>query len=300
MRFLNRLSVALVVVAFAAASSFADAKPYESRELGNEAAKVERQITQDVSTANRPAADWIKDGIAAVKKDDWRAAASAFGAAIAADPSSEQAWRNYAIALLRVTPNDEERYELPLRASAAAYKAYMLAKDAKAEARALAVVAETLVRREEWRPALNAYKESLKLNEHPEVRAAYLETREAHGFRVTDFDVESDTASPRACLEFSENLARGRVDFSPYVSVVGMEKPAVSGEGDKICVDGLKHGETYEVTIRSGVPSAVDEDTLKPYDRDHLRARPRAERPLHRPQLRAAEHRPAGHSVSSR
>src|SRR5690606_30043679 len=149
-------------------------------------------------------------------------------------------------------------------ARAAAFRAYELAADAESEARALAILAEAYARNSDWRPALDAYKESLRLDEHPEVRAAYQTMREEHGFRVVNYEVDADTASPRACLNFSEDLARGRVDYSAFVSVMGMDKPAVTAEGDKICVDGLQHGKTYEITARAGVPSAVEEDSLRP------------------------------------
>ena len=260
----HRILFATIAFALALLPALAEAKPYDRPYLQQEAARYQKEIIRTAATADRPLADWIKDGVEAAKKDDWRAAYAAFGNAIALDPNSEQAWRNYAIALLRMDAKDSETYEFPPKAKAAAYRAYQFAKDAKAEARALAVLAEALVKGEEYRPAINAYKESLRLNDHPEVRQAYMETREEYGFRVTDDEVDADTSSPRACLEFSEPLAKGRVDFSPFVSVVGMEKPAVTAEGSKICVDGLKHGETYEITIRAGVPSAVDEESLKP------------------------------------
>ncbi len=266
MTFLRRILFAASALALIGMVSAANAKPFEFLSMSQEAAKLERQITGNVSTADRPAADWIKDGIAAVKKEDWRAAAAAFGAAIAADPSSEQAWRNYAVSLLKIDPRDDEKYEFPRRARSAAYQAYMLSKDAKSEARALAVLADAYGRRSEWRPGLNAYAESLRLDDRQDVRDAYTEMRREHGFRVTDYNVESDATSPRACIEFSESLPRGRIDYAPFVSVSGIEKPAVTGTGDQICVDGLKHGETYNVTVRAGVPSSVGEDTMEPHE----------------------------------
>ena len=73
---------------------------------------------------------------------------------------------------------------------------------------------------------------------------------------------------PRACFEFSEPLARGRVDFAPYVAISGGRGDfAVSAEDRQICVDGLRHGERYGFVIRQGVPSAIpDEKLLKSAD----------------------------------
>jgi uncharacterized protein YfaS (alpha-2-macroglobulin family) len=260
----NRILLAAFAAVFALVSAAVAAKPFDQSYLGQEAARYQREIVRTTATGDRSAENWIKDGVEAVKKEDWRAAYAAFGAAIAAKPDSEQAWRNYAVALLKMEAKDSEVYEFPQKAKAAAYRAYQLSADAKSEARALAVLAQAYTRAEEYRAALNAYKESLRLNDQPEVKQAYQEMREEHGFRVTDYEVDADTASPRACLKFSEELAKGRIDYAPFVSVAGMDRPAVTAEGDKICVDGLKHGETYEITIRAGVPSAVDEDSLSP------------------------------------
>ncbi len=52
--------------------------------------------------------------------------------------------------------------------------------------------------------------------------------REDHGFRLMDYSVDSDSASPRACFQFSEPLPGRRVDLSPFVSVTGLDKPAIS------------------------------------------------------------------------
>jgi hypothetical protein len=54
-----------------------------------------------------------------------------------------------------------------------------------------------------------------------------------------------------------------RADFSPFVSVAGQDKPALSADDQQLCVEGLKHGETYDVTLREGLPSMVHEDLLK-------------------------------------
>ena len=49
-------------------------------------------------------------------------------------------------------------------------------------------------------------------------------------FRITDFKVDSDSASPRVCFQFSDPLAAGKVDFTPYVAVSGNANAAVSAE----------------------------------------------------------------------
>ena len=77
-----------------------------------------------------------------------------------------------------------------------------------------------------------------------------------------DYTVDSDGASPRACFQFSEDLAK-RVDFAPFLALAGTDKPALSAEGKQLCVDGLKHGERYNINLRAGLPSTVKESLPK-------------------------------------
>jgi uncharacterized protein YfaS (alpha-2-macroglobulin family) len=125
------------------------------------------------------------------------------------------------------------------------------------------VLARTFEKNELWRPALTTYRLSLDLADNASLRQAYESLREKRGFRLVSNKVDSDAASPRACFEFSEALARGRVDFAPYVAISGGRGDfAVSAEERQICVDGLRHGERYAFVIRQGVPSAIPDEVL--------------------------------------
>ena len=117
-----------------------------------------------------------------------------------------------------------------------------------------------------WRPALDALRLSLELREIAELRAQYERLREDHGFRILDYTVDADAASPRACFQFSEELPGKRTDFSPFVALAGQDKPALSAEEKQLCVEGLKHGERYSVTLRAGLPSVVKETLSKSAD----------------------------------
>ncbi len=97
------------------------------------------------------------------------------------------------------------------------------------------------------------------------MRGQYERLREQHGFRVLDYSVDADTASPRACFQFSEDLPL-RTDFSPFVALAGTDKPALSAAEKQLCVEGLQHGETYTVTLRAGLPSTVHETLSKSAD----------------------------------
>src|SRR6202035_3757457 len=131
------------------------------------------------------------------------------------------------------------------------------------EADALVVLGRSFAERTLWRPALDAMRLSLELREVADVRAQYEKMREDHGFRLVDYSVDSDSASPRVCFQFSEELPGKRTDFSPFVSLAGADRPALSVDDKQLCVEGLKHGERYGITLRGGLPSIVKEVLAK-------------------------------------
>ncbi len=162
-----------------------------------------------------------------------------------------------------------------------------------------AVLGRALSERKLWRPALDSLRLSLDLREVADVRGQYEKLRDEHGFRLLDYTVDSDSASPRACFQFSEELAK-RTDFAPFLALAGTDKPALSAEDKQLCVDGLKHGERYNINLRAGLPSTVKEGLPKSAEFNiYVRDR----KPFVRftgPRLCAAAHRPARHSAGQR
>src|SRR5205814_6375413 len=134
-----------------------------------------------------------------------------------------------------------ERTTLLERAATTAYIAYQRTTNSGEEAESLQVISRTYADRQLWRPALDALRLSLDLREVAELRQQYERMREDHGFRLLDYSVDADAASPRACFQFSEDLPGRRADLSPFVVVGGVERPALSAEDKQICVEGLKH-----------------------------------------------------------
>ena len=134
--------------------------------------------------------------------------------------------------------NDEDNYQLPTKMIGAGLKAYILASAAAEEAEALAIAAQGFAARETWRPALQAYKDSLRLAENPTIRATYEQTRADHGFRITDYRVENDAMPPRVCFEMSDPPARAVSDFAPYFRLDPGPVTAVTAEGTRLCVEG--------------------------------------------------------------
>jgi hypothetical protein len=245
-------------------------KAYVRADLLADGQRLEERLKREVAASARPVQQLLREGEAALAKGDGRAALPLANAAVVADGSLSAAWRLMAKAAAAITPRDyRERYELRERAIAAAYLAYQRATGRPDEAASLAVIASVFQRAEMWRPALTTYRLSLDLQDNAELRAAYETLLEERGFRLIDNKVDADAASPRACFEFSEPLARGRIDFTPFVAISGAQGSSIRGdfavtaEDRQLCVDGLKHGERYAFVIRQGVPSAIAGETLR-------------------------------------
>jgi alpha-2-macroglobulin len=193
-----------------------------------------------------------------------RGAARAYAQAVVFDGNDVVSWTGLARALLAIKPDQgSERYDLPVNASGAALTAYERAQTTADKTAALWVLHEALKRRSYWRPAIDALSASLTLVEDGQVREAYDALVAEHGFRILEYKVEADSAQPRLCIQFSERLAAGQVDWAQYFTVDGKDPQSVSAEARQICLDGLAHGRRYEVQVREGLPSAIGERLAK-------------------------------------
>ncbi|MDX2155183.1 MAG: alpha-2-macroglobulin [Hyphomicrobiaceae bacterium] len=196
---------------------------------------------------------------------DPRAAVRALSLAVAGAPKDTASWLGLARAFLAVAPDpsrSSERYDLPSSGAGAAWRAYETAATGREKAAALAVLAEALKRRSMWRPAIEALKASVGLDANEEVKEALEMLRAEHGFRVVDYKVDSDAAAPRLCVNLSERLAvMPPADLGKFAVIDGKEPESLTGEGNQLCFDGLKHGARYAVQVRAGL-AAENGETL--------------------------------------
>src|SRR5580692_2710837 len=260
---------AAVAAAFLTIASFAAAaadKPFENSDLADSATQLEAQIKSDAGAPAKPVAQIRKDADAAFNKNDFRNGMSLLGQVVAAEPNDATTWLRLARTIMQIRPaNDDEKTALLEKASTAAYIAYQRTSNRNEEADSLALLGTVMSQRQIWRPALDALRLSLDIREAANVRGQYERLRDQYGFRVLDYSVDADTASPRACFQFSEDLP-ARTDFSPFVVLAGTDKPAISTAEKQLCVEGLKHGDSYTVTLRAGLPSVVHESLSKSSD----------------------------------
>lgn len=211
--------------------------------------------------ANVP--DLLQGARDARARGDWATALRFTGAALAQSDAPGQ-WADYARSQLTLpTENRSGAFALNRRAQSAAINAYLRAPSDPMQANALLTLAEALEANDRGRDALSA----LRLAEAIQPRADITEALDAaiakYGFRVTETRVDSNSAAPRLCAEFSEDLVQAGVDYAPFVAgeIDGL---AVQAEGRQICLDGVAHGSRYRVTFRAGLPAASGEELIKP------------------------------------
>ena len=180
------------------------------------------------------------------------------------------AWLAYARALAsEAEQNRNRRHELNREAVNAALNASLRLNE-PARSEALRVMAHVLEATFRGQTALSAMRlaDALSPGIAPEELARL---RERFGFRVLTHDVDSSTAAPRICVSFSEDLSPTR-DYGPFVrsDARGL---ALEVEGRQLCVTGVVYGESYSLTLRSGLPSVtgdalVNDVPLEVYIRD--------------------------------
>ena len=256
---------ALAIMALNVTRALAEPGMFINKALDNDAKRYETYLHSHWKPGRLDVEQLLQSGRRILNADP-RAASRDFARAAVAKPDNAEAWIGLAQSLLAIPPDPNkgsERYDLPVNASGAAYLAQQRATDTSVRARALSVLSAALERRAFWRPAIESLKASLALKADAGVQASLEKLLAVQGFRMTDYRTDSETASPRVCLTFSETLKRGSVDFSKYVSVNGHDPAGISPENTQLCIDGLKHGERYEIQLKAGLPSDIGESLTK-------------------------------------
>jgi uncharacterized protein YfaS (alpha-2-macroglobulin family) len=226
----------------------------------DEARQYRTNLTNQAASADSGIAQTVEAGEQAMRNNDPRTAMQDFTSAIAISPDDGNLWIKLAKSILVVPPaNGEETASLQRDGTSAAWNAYQLQRTTTTRAESLAVLAAALDRRDLYRPALSAYEASLALVNAAAVTAEYRDLKARKGFRIIDHSVDADTASPRICAQFSEELVKTGVDYAPFVKVDDQAPKSVEAKDKQICVEGLEHGNHYRVAFRSGLPAAIGE-----------------------------------------
>jgi alpha-2-macroglobulin len=195
----------------------------------------------------------------ALQGGDMRTAYQNFGTAVSLSPEDSMLWTKLARAAMQITPNTDEVSSLQQAALSGALNGYLTSRTTVSRADALTTLGKALDQRGDYRPALSAYKASLELVNAADVEASYKDLRFRKGFRVVDHSVDTASATPRICVQFSESLAETDLDFASFILLDGAAPKSVTKDSQQLCIDDVAYGTRYSVTVRQGLPSSVDE-----------------------------------------
>ena len=76
-------------------------------------------------------------------------------------------------------------------------------------------------------------------------------------FALSRVLMQPNTASPTACLRFSQDLSTAPdIHYGDYIALSPAAQPAVTVTGSELCLSGLNYATTYKLTLRQGLPAA--------------------------------------------
>ena len=221
--------------------------------LESDANAYESTLTSHFPAGGTPAARKQAEAqaAAAVKKQDWVAAAAAWEKRIGQGDAKPEQWLGLGEAQMHRTPAE------PKRALQAAWENYSALDTGEKQIPALMLMADALKALDRPAQAIQALEAAAELTTDNKAIVAKLdEMRRATGILVRHVTTEAEADPPRACIDFTVAPAR-RDDFhaEDWVKLTPpLPGAAVTREGDQICVSGLPSGATTGITFRAGMP----------------------------------------------
>lgn len=174
-------------------------------------------------------------------------------------------WAEYARLLRRAAARDDsKKSELQQRALLATINGYLRADNPDLRHSLLVQMAEILEDRSRGLEMVPALRLAQQIEKRTSTQAALDKAIGKYGFRVTEHDVQSDSARPRICVQFSDELAKTDIDFNKYVQLDAKGLTVEKAGDNMLCVEGVSHGARHTLTFRAGIPAADGQTTAKP------------------------------------
>ena len=226
------------------------------------ARKQAGEIGFDHPAGAMPLADLVAAGTRASRENRTTAALGWIGAAISLS-DEPTLWNDYAF--LRLVLANKERRQRHTHfeaASLAALNGYLRGTSSATKAESLRLFAMAMEQRGQGRMMIDALRLAVDLHARRDIEDMLDEAIGKYGFRAITTRVESDSAAPRICTEFSEPLAKTGIDYATYVRLPD-PKLAVVADDRQLCVEGVVHGERYRIGFRRGLPAASGEELVR-------------------------------------
>jgi alpha-2-macroglobulin len=183
--------------------------------------------------------------------------ASRFAGAAINITDAPETWADYArLLLVAGQPSGDAQRSYRERAYSAAINAYLRAETPALRHSILVTMGEALESIDRGRDTVQALRLAQALQPRDDTAALLDSAVGKYGFRIADNEVQSESARPRVCANFTEDLFTAGVDYSTFVQVddAGLTVEAVGTR--QICVEGVQHGQRYTFTFREGLPAA--------------------------------------------
>jgi len=223
-------------------------------EFGAVTAQAENLANEHV-TGTWEAPDLMAAAQEAEAQGDYAGAAWYVGAAINLTDAAGD-WAEYARLLVAAGDLEgQDQQAFRDRGYQAALNAYLRADSAAERHTILVTLGTALERLGRGGDTVKALRLAQSLQERDDTAVYLADATAKYGFRIVENRVESDSARPRICATFSEDLVAKGVD---YASFVQLDEPGltVSAQFRDVCVEGLTHGQRATVTFRQGLPAA--------------------------------------------
>ena len=198
----------------------------------------------------------------ALENNAYTAALSYAGQRLSFDDSGEM-WLAMATLATRIATNDSGRANaMRSLARDASVNTYLRSPSDGERATAMVLLAQLLETAGDGRKSIDALRLAMRLDPRSATEEALARAMGLFGFRVVDHQVDNNAERPRICINFNEDLAELGVDYASFVRVASGDLP-VEAEGAQLCIDGVSHGQSYDITLREGLPAASGERLFK-------------------------------------
>ena len=176
-------------------------------------------------------------------------------------------WAEYARLLHAAGEADQNnRRAFHEQAYFAAVNGYLRADNPGLQHTLLAQMAQSLETLDRGRDSVQALRLAQSLQPRDDTAAALDRVAGLYGFRIVNDEVQADSARPRICANFSEDLVKTGVDYATFVQLPAPDL-SVSFDGwRQLCVEGVTHGSRQTVTFRAGLPAADGQVLAQPVE----------------------------------
>ncbi len=211
-----------------------------------------------------------EDFLASAKENegngDFVAAYSYVGAALNLSDTAEN-WLEYSRLVLMAAANDQNN-AATLRDDSfrSAINAYLRADNKALQHSILVQMGQSLETMDRGRDTVQAYRLAQDLQPRDDTAALLSDAAGKYGFRVTDNEVQTESARPRVCVNFSDDLVASGVDYSSFVKLPEAGLSVSLAGSRQLCVEGISFGTRYTLTFRAGLPAATGETLAKNVD----------------------------------